>query len=125
LSTRRSPPGGDNRVGSLLGYLNSSVHLLQVYATLSLFCDQWRHLAAHLQDSANVLSSELLVRIHWCVGLRIASQLHSIQFPSILQDAFLSTNARKWSSSKTQSAYLVVWRSPVISSKYLIMDGVS
>jgi hypothetical protein len=52
-------------------------------------CDQWRQLAAHLQDFANVLSSELLVRIHWCVGLRIASQLHSIQFPGILQDASL------------------------------------
>jgi hypothetical protein len=39
--------------------------------------------------TANVLSSELPIRIHWCVGLKIASQLHSIQFPGILKDASL------------------------------------
>jgi hypothetical protein len=34
-------------------------------------------------------------------------------------------NAGKWSSSKTQSAYRAVWRSPVIGSNYFIMEGVS
>jgi hypothetical protein len=129
LSTRGSPPlpriRGDNRVGSLLGTWPLSSAFT---ATICDLVTLWWSVKA---------SGSSFARLCKCIILRTSSSdslvrgskdyipvaFHSISRHS--SGCLYPPNVGKWSSSKTQSAYRAVWRSPAIGSMYLIMDGVS